>query len=167
MDTGYSLVKYDGGFRVEEYAKGIYTPYRVRDMKWNDAYWLVLYILAGTEGSAIFKYDGVERESLPYPLNPTYHQWPPVSALELGNGYWLIGTFRYVHPELPPKGQEYMKPSLLRYNGVVFTDLTDEFSKSIKKQPGEKAVCGPTFVILMALLLLAIKKRWTDRSWGG
>lgn len=160
MDTSYSLVKYDGGFTVEEYANGLYTPYRVREMKWNGDYWLVHYILAGTEGSALVEYDGAERQSLPYKTE-AYRQWPPIGGVEWGSEYWLIGTYRHVHPREREDVQEFMKPALLKFDGAAFTDLSDEFSRAVKKQPEEKAVCGPALVILVALIPMALRHvRW-------
>jgi hypothetical protein len=151
MDTNRFLARYDGGFEVMEYAKGIYSPYRIRDMKYNGRYWLLLYVLAGTEGSALIKYDGLKFELLPYkpPVFAT-RQWPPIGDGEWGSRYWLIGTYRYVHPGMPEKVQEYMKPSLIKYDGENFEDVSDEFEKAVER----KSVCGPTALLLLLLPVL-------------
>lgn len=165
METGYSLVKYDGrSFSVERYVSGVYSPYRVRKMAWNGEYWLILYLLAGTEGSAVTKYNGTDREVLLYKFRlSTYRQWPPVGDVEWGGGYWRIGTYRFVRTEQRDWVQDYMKPSLLKYDGTGFTDLTKEFWKAVKKQHERKAICGPAVMLLLALLPAAVFRRFEKR----
>lgn len=159
LDTSYSLVKYDGEFTVAEYSRGIYTPFRIKDMKWNGRYWLVLYDLAGTEGSSIIKYDGVKHELVQYKAQTSFStQWPPVSDAEWGSGYWLIGTFRYIHPELPGLLPD-REPSLIKYDGTTFVYLTNEFLQAVEKRQEGKALCGPVAVIMAALIPVVLRRK--------
>lgn len=127
IDTAYSLVIYDGSnFEKIEYTTASpYTPYRIKQMKWNGKYWLVLYSLAGTNGSALAKLEDKKLEWLSYPSFSFPTQWPPISSINWNGSYWLIGISYH------PMGEEEV---LLKYDGKTFTDLTEDFNMALQSQ---------------------------------
>ncbi len=167
MDTHHSLVRYDGEkFAVIRYAGCGYSYYRIKKMVWNGEYWLVLYTLAGTEGSAVSKYNGKSIEWLSYePLTSPYTklQWTPIGDIGWNGDYWLIGTFRYLHPDEPLSStMSYMRAALIRYDDATFTDLTDEFESIVSSRvapeiPRSTPPPPPRYLpIFLALLLLEL-----------
>lgn len=177
MDNRYAIIKFDGiKFEKLLYNKNVYSPYRVKKIVWNGDYWLILYDLAGTEGSALAKYDGNDMEWLSYPpLAISKSQWTPIGDICWGKNYWLIGTYVFLHEELTQPPQ--YRSAILKYDGADFMELKPKLSNaSAKPEQREKfknvsaedirhvkvpesrgeAICGPTFVLLLPLLTLII-----------
>lgn len=169
MDTYFSLVKFNGSFAVTKYLEEkIYSPYRVKKMVWNGEYWLILYDLAGTEGSALAKYDGNTIKWLSYPpLAVSKSQWTPIGDITWGKNYWLLGTYVFLHEEGLIQPPQY-RSAILKYDGTDFVELKPELSnatakpeqrekpKSVSAEPPEseerKTICGPSFILLLLLI---------------
>lgn len=162
MDNGYSLIKYryeNKSFSAINYCKNIYSPFRIRGMLWSSKLrcWLILYDLAGTEGSVLAKYDGSKNISwLSYPLTSEV-QWPPIGEVVLSSneGYWLIDTFIYLHPEAKQLA-EY-KPAIIKYDGKHFVDLTLKFKEREKE---ERMLSHFDIWIIISLLILILFILW-------
>lgn len=144
IDTAYSLVIYDGSsFEEIEYNTiGAYTPYRIKEMKWDGKYWLLLYNLAGTEGSALGRLDEGKFEWLSFMQS---QQWPPISSVSWNGNYWLIG-FSYPQTEVV----------LLTYDGSTFTDITEDFSTILQAPPPQenKYIILAIFVLFITIFVI-------------
>lgn len=157
------LKKYDGiSFEDLTLQAAFDVEGSVNTIAWNGEYWLI----TSRRSPRIKAYDGKSFTDLTPALKEILeHRLLLFGGMGWNGDYWLIQVTAI------NQRTNKLEYRLIKYDGR-FTDLTKAFSKmgpaetEEARQP-EKAVCGPTFVTLMALLLLAIKRRWTDRFWGG
>jgi hypothetical protein len=157
------LLRYDGEDYIDlTKESGIQFPFEnIVIMAWNGEYWLIG--IGGTEGGGVLRYDGKFFVSLSLPHSTA------ANAIVWNGDYWLIGTL--ANPRF--------SGSLLRYDGSAIEELTEEFQEALIEKPqkeespgempmeapgnGKKAVCGPTFMVLFAMLLFVVRRLLTKR----
>lgn len=149
-----NLVKYDGKHLLNLTAQADFKS-SITGLGWNGRYWLI-----GAFDGALKKYDGVSFKDI------KGGRLKMIKAVRWGDKYWLIAG----------KGDDGLQ-KLLKYDGAVFKDITPQLKKALRydkstptpihrepaPQKPKRGVCGPTVVVLLALIPALCRRRTSRR----